>query len=79
MGITKNHPGMIPPWINDPQPHLWVPIAVAARVWFKCTTQGVRMRIARGTMELPTFYDGARWFIRLPKDIAPQKQTIASA
>ena len=59
----------IPPWIADGSPDNWVPLAVAARCYFRKSLQRVYQMRKEGTLDevgIPTWFDGARWYCRLP-------------
>jgi hypothetical protein len=73
---TAKRPPM-PPWMRDSRPFLWVPIAIAARIYFRKSVTQVKRRIKDGTLDnlgIPSYWDGGRWFIRLPNEINDSRQ-----
>ena len=63
-----------PPWTRDSEPDKWVSAPFAARFYFKRSLVTLYRHIKEGVLEkqgIPTFWDGKRWFIRLPILIAP--------
>ena len=67
----------IPPWIRDGNPELWVTSRVAARTYFRVTKVTVGRWIRNGTLAtlgMPSYWDGHKWFIRLPQQLAPERK-----
>lgn len=74
------HP--VPPWVGDPEPCKWVPLWVAADLYFRRAYQVIwRMtRDSEGgqltTLEefgFPLYHDGRRVWVRLPIPIDPSQ------
>jgi hypothetical protein len=74
--MKKQRPPM-PPWLRDPHPELWVPAALAARFYFMKSLVTVKRYIKTDYLKengFQTFWDGKRWFIRLPYPLAPSQR-----
>lgn len=68
-------PTAVPPWIDDPQPDTWVPLWIAAKVWFRKSTEWVWKMAVDGTLEeagFKLFRSGKHWHIKLPVAIPPE-------
>jgi len=60
--------GQVPPWNYDPQPELWVRVGVACK-WFRLGRKRINQLCNNGDFEgvYRTYFDGFRWYIRLPR------------
>lgn len=59
-----------PPWVSDPvSAPFWVTLPQAGEHYFRRTYKAMRAKLLAGEFDefgFPTFFDGARWWIRLP-------------
>lgn len=58
-----------PPWVLDGNPEYWVQASLAARFYFSKSVSTVRRMIENGELKrqgILTYWDGTRWFVRLP-------------
>jgi hypothetical protein len=81
--MKKQRPPM-PPWLRDREPQNWVTASVAARFYFQKSLVTVKRYIKTGYLEengFRTFWDGKRWFVRLPYSLnqKPQKRQSVRA
>lgn len=66
---------VVPPWVKDPEPDTWVPLTVAARLYFRKSSVTVWQMLRDGTLEefgFKIFSDGRSWYIKLPVAIPPE-------
>jgi hypothetical protein len=78
---TAKRPPM-PPWLRDTEPQNWVSAPIAARFYFRKSLVTIKRYIKTGYLEengFLTFWDGKRWFIRLPYSLKPQTRQKARA
>ncbi len=73
-------PPPIPPWMDDPEPDTWVPLSVAARLYFRKSYGWVWEMLNDGTLEEAGFrtFFFRRWFIKLPCPIPREKYAAKS-
>lgn len=72
----------MPPWIRDPEPEKWVTVGVAARAYFRKSIVTVKQYIKTGYLEecgIPSYWDGTRWFVRLPYALGRNTQMQESS
>ena len=65
---------VVPPWMTDPEPDTWVPLWVAARLYFRKTYGRVWNMLSDGTLEevgFKPFKFGGLWYVKLPCPIPP--------
>jgi hypothetical protein len=59
----------MPPWLRDPSPENWTTASIAAQFYFRKSLVTIKRYIKTGYLAengFQTFWDGTRWFIRLP-------------
>ena len=69
-----------PPWIYDTNPERWVLVSLAARFFFRRTPLQVKRWIKSGALKargIDSYWDGARWYVRLPSSAIARKVQLA--
>jgi len=65
----------VPPWVTDPEPDTWVPLSVAARLYFRKSRKWIWEMVKDGTLVeagFKLFQQGHLWYVKLPVAI-PQE------
>jgi hypothetical protein len=68
-----------PPWVADPLSYdFWVRLPVAGEYYFRRSYKAIRAMLERREFDdiFATYFDGSRWWIKLPVSLEELRKTI---